>query len=233
MRELKIGRAKDNDIFIDDNSVSRYHAVLVLSDDEFVIVDNNATNGTFVNGSRIKGSQILKVNDILKVGNSIVPWRNYMSNDLTSDEVILDVVTDSIRASEIHKKQINKSIFSRAGIAGIILGVFLLIGMFVFYTNKSDSNKIMHRWECSDECYGISAMNFINKSDVNVITCQYPGGSKRLSKCRWHIVESKRNLVINTDSNVQTIYEYRFTNDQLILVELQSEQVVVLNKDIN
>ena len=49
MRELKIGRAKDNDIFIDDNSVSRYHAVLVLSDDEFVIVDNNATNGTFVN----------------------------------------------------------------------------------------------------------------------------------------------------------------------------------------
>ncbi len=233
MRELKIGRAKDNDIYVDDNSVSRYHAVLVLSDDEYVIVDNNATNGTFVNGSRIKGSQILKINDILKVGNSIVPWRNYISNALTPEYVVEGVVEESILVSEIGKKQRNNPILSRTLIAGVILGICLLVGIIVVYFNNSDSNKIMHQWKCSDDCYGITAMNFINKSDVNIIICQYPGASKRISKGRWYIVESKRNLVINTDSNVQSIYEYRFMNDQLVLVEIQSDQVVVLNKEAN
>jgi hypothetical protein len=79
MRELKIGRLPLNDIIIDDVSVSREHATLIISGDEFSIRDLGSSNGTFVNGMRINGVTRLKRNDILKVGSALVPWMNYLS----------------------------------------------------------------------------------------------------------------------------------------------------------
>ena len=78
MKEIKIGRSNDNDIVIDDNSVSRNHAIIFVSENSTMIQDNNSTNGTFINGRRIQGSSPLQTNDILKVGNMPVPWRNYV-----------------------------------------------------------------------------------------------------------------------------------------------------------
>jgi hypothetical protein len=79
MRELKIGRLPSNDIIINDNSVSREHAVLIVSGNEYSIRDLNSSNGTYVNGMRIHGVSAIKRNDIIKVGSSLVPWMNYLS----------------------------------------------------------------------------------------------------------------------------------------------------------
>lgn len=79
MEELKIGRLPHNDIVIDDLSVSREHAVLIFSENEYVVTDLDSSNGTFVNGNRVKGGRELKRNDILKVGTVLVPWMNYLS----------------------------------------------------------------------------------------------------------------------------------------------------------
>ena len=76
-KEIKIGRADSNDIVTDDPSVSRLHAVIILNGTDWHIVDLNSTNGTFVNGARISGQATLMPHDILKVGNYIVPWKNY------------------------------------------------------------------------------------------------------------------------------------------------------------
>lgn len=49
-----IGRAGSNDVSIDDQSVSKLHASLVLnSERQLMIADTGSTNGTFVNGERI------------------------------------------------------------------------------------------------------------------------------------------------------------------------------------
>ena len=53
-----IGRSPDCDIFLDDVTVSRKHAVLVRADSGFVIEDEGSLNGTFVNRRRIDSSPL-------------------------------------------------------------------------------------------------------------------------------------------------------------------------------
>ena len=53
MREITIGRGQDNDITINDASVSRHHATIIQSSSGIVINDNGSSNGTFINGNRI------------------------------------------------------------------------------------------------------------------------------------------------------------------------------------
>jgi len=78
MKQLRIGRNPDNDIVLDDNSVSRYHATLVILDDSYIFSDNNSSNGSFINGKKIIGEVEVKENDIIKLGNVLLPWMKYV-----------------------------------------------------------------------------------------------------------------------------------------------------------
>ena len=62
-----IGRSPDCDIFLDDVTVSRQHAVLLLSDGGFVIEDQGSLNGTFVNRRRIESAELAD-GDELQIG---------------------------------------------------------------------------------------------------------------------------------------------------------------------
>jgi FHA domain/zinc-ribbon domain len=63
-----IGRSPDNDIFLDDVTVSRKHAVLVQSDGQFRIEDLGSLNGTFVNRRRIDEATRLQSGDEVQIG---------------------------------------------------------------------------------------------------------------------------------------------------------------------
>jgi FHA domain/zinc-ribbon domain len=63
-----IGRSPDNDIFLDDVTVSRKHAVLVQSDGQFRIEDLGSLNGTFVNRRRIDAATRLQSGDEVQIG---------------------------------------------------------------------------------------------------------------------------------------------------------------------
>ncbi|WAJ45096.1 BTAD domain-containing putative transcriptional regulator [Mycobacterium sp. Aquia_216] len=65
----RIGRITDNDIVLDDNDVSRYHAVITDSGTGFVITDLRSTNGVEVQGKRIRGSVTLGDGDHIKIGS--------------------------------------------------------------------------------------------------------------------------------------------------------------------
>jgi len=62
-----IGRSPDCDIFLDDVTVSRNHAVLVKRDQKFVIEDQGSLNGTFVNRRRVDSAE-LEDDDELQIG---------------------------------------------------------------------------------------------------------------------------------------------------------------------
>jgi hypothetical protein len=64
---LTVGRRPDSDIFLDDVTVSRDHAILVRRSVEFYIDDCGSLNGTYVNRSRIE-SQRLSHGDELQIG---------------------------------------------------------------------------------------------------------------------------------------------------------------------
>ena len=63
-----IGRSPDCDIFLDDVTVSRKHAVLVRRDDGLFIEDEGSLNGTFLNRRRIEEPARLENGDELQIG---------------------------------------------------------------------------------------------------------------------------------------------------------------------
>jgi len=64
----RIGRRTDNDIVLDDDDVSRYHAVVIDTGSSFVISDLRSTNGVQVQGRRIRGAATLADGDRIRIG---------------------------------------------------------------------------------------------------------------------------------------------------------------------
>jgi hypothetical protein len=63
----RIGRSPDCEIFLDDVTVSRNHAILVERDGTFSVEDQGSLNGTFVNRRRIDNAE-LQNGDELQIG---------------------------------------------------------------------------------------------------------------------------------------------------------------------
>jgi FHA domain-containing protein/zinc ribbon protein len=63
-----IGRSPDCNIFLDDVTVSRKHAVLTQHDGEISIEDLGSLNGTFVNRRRIESETRLESGDEVQIG---------------------------------------------------------------------------------------------------------------------------------------------------------------------
>ena len=64
---MTIGRRPDSDVFLDDVTVSRDHALLVARGDHWYLDDCGSLNGTYVNRSRID-SHRLEEGDELQIG---------------------------------------------------------------------------------------------------------------------------------------------------------------------
>ena len=62
-----IGRSPDCDIFLDDVTVSRQHAILRRNGSQFLIEDQGSLNGTFVNRRRIESAELAD-GDELQIG---------------------------------------------------------------------------------------------------------------------------------------------------------------------
>ncbi|WP_158019701.1 BTAD domain-containing putative transcriptional regulator [Mycolicibacterium rhodesiae] len=63
----RIGRLSDNDIVLDDNNVSRHHAVIIDTGTSFVITDLRSANGINVRGERIRGTATLADGDTIGI----------------------------------------------------------------------------------------------------------------------------------------------------------------------
>ena len=70
-RDLVIGRSSDLDMVLIEDMVSRKHARISLQDGAITIADLGSTNGTFVNGEKVKKAQ-LKEGDRVLIGTSIL-----------------------------------------------------------------------------------------------------------------------------------------------------------------
>ena len=62
-----IGRSPESDVFFDDVTVSRKHAQIQRSNKEFVVVDSQSLNGTYVNSLSVT-EQVLRMGDELQIG---------------------------------------------------------------------------------------------------------------------------------------------------------------------
>ncbi|GAA3999235.1 FHA domain-containing protein [Streptomyces plumbiresistens] len=91
-RTVRIGRAEDNDLVIDDLVVSRRHAELrALPNETYEIVDLGSHNGTFLNGLSITRA-LVRPGDIVGIGHSAFSLvGDQLQEYVDTGEVSLDV----------------------------------------------------------------------------------------------------------------------------------------------
>lgn len=70
-KQIIVGRSSDLDMVLVEDMVSRKHARIALNDEQIWIEDLGSTNGTFVNGEKVKRAR-LKEGDRVLIGTSIL-----------------------------------------------------------------------------------------------------------------------------------------------------------------
>jgi pSer/pThr/pTyr-binding forkhead associated (FHA) protein len=70
-KEIVVGRSSELDMVLVEDMVSRRHAKLTVTGDQIFIQDLGSTNGTFVNGEKIKRARLSEGDRIL-IGTSII-----------------------------------------------------------------------------------------------------------------------------------------------------------------
>jgi hypothetical protein len=77
-RRINVGRVSDNDLSLNDGSVSKIHAALVMNKEGTLLVaDTGSTNGTYINGRRIAygESRPIEDGDVVGFGDIEVRFR--------------------------------------------------------------------------------------------------------------------------------------------------------------
>src|SRR5687768_12227772 len=77
-KRLNVGRASDNELTLNDASVSKIHAALLMTaEGSLLVADTGSTNGTFLNGRRIAygESRVIEDGDVIGFGDVEVRLR--------------------------------------------------------------------------------------------------------------------------------------------------------------
>lgn len=72
---ITLGRSSEADILIEDSGISRKHLEIRTEDGHSTAVDLGSTNGSFINGRRIRGSAALHDGDSISMGRSKITFR--------------------------------------------------------------------------------------------------------------------------------------------------------------
>lgn len=69
-QEITIGRKNDNLLILDDPYASSHHARVYIKNNDCILEDLASTNGTLLNGEKIKGREYLGAGDEIRIGST-------------------------------------------------------------------------------------------------------------------------------------------------------------------
>lgn len=128
MKVITIGRSSENNIVVNDPKVSRIHMQLVQNDNgDCSVVDLDSVNGTFVNGKKIDGEVYLQFDDVICVGDTILPWQKYI---IPSSTVIPS------QNDKFHLTQKTNKIWWYVSACVVIVLLVSGIGLYYYYDGK-------------------------------------------------------------------------------------------------
>ncbi len=70
--EITIGRVDENDICLPKGNISKKHTKIVVKDGKIIVLDLKSTNGTYVNGKKLAGPQVVTPDDKIYIGDFIL-----------------------------------------------------------------------------------------------------------------------------------------------------------------
>lgn len=108
-QEIVIGRGGELDIVLVEDMVSRKHAKITTQQGKIVIQDLGSTNGTFVNGEKIKRAR-LKEGDRVLIGTSILKLisADDAKNQITGSREQVNATLEAISRSSAGKTDVTK-----------------------------------------------------------------------------------------------------------------------------
>ena len=130
----RIGRMSENDLSIQDDSVSRIHAEFTQTvEGDYTVNDLDSVNGTYLNGIRIYSPERLKAGDLLMIGNLEVAVEeqnenaSVPNNGTSSGEASLRFISleDDFSLSEEDEKNRNALAPAKAPRSGALTGKIL------------------------------------------------------------------------------------------------------------
>ena len=90
---VSIGRNSDNDISLDDPTVSGLHAKIISFFRPTYVQDQRSTNGTFVNGKRVV-EHTLNPGDVIAIGTHKIIFEPNVGDALRKDTQTTMVLSD-------------------------------------------------------------------------------------------------------------------------------------------
>ena len=88
-----IGRSEKCDLPVDNPGVSRVHCQIQFNEKSrtFVLHDNGSSNGSFVNGVKIPGQQVLKNGDCINLGKYSVTFETEAEDEISASSPVAQV----------------------------------------------------------------------------------------------------------------------------------------------
>jgi two-component system, NtrC family, sensor kinase len=108
---VRLGRDPASTIPLHDTEVSRHHAEIRRTDGEYAISDLNSSNGTFVNGQRIRHHQLVS-GDQLQLGGTLMLYTGPAEE---TQEDLADAVSIASPAEAIDRSRIVHSVTQQEG----------------------------------------------------------------------------------------------------------------------
>jgi pSer/pThr/pTyr-binding forkhead associated (FHA) protein len=92
---ITVGRGSSSDIWLDwDSEVSRVHAELGRAGDSWTVADDGLSrNGSYVNGERVLGRRRLLDGDVLRIGSTLMTFRQPQQTTIAETSVAGDGVS--------------------------------------------------------------------------------------------------------------------------------------------
>lgn len=76
MKTIRLGKHSANDYVVSEDTVSRYHAQMTITDSgEVFIRDLGSTNGTYIDGKKIAAETKLVAGNVVRLGNKVINWQ--------------------------------------------------------------------------------------------------------------------------------------------------------------
>lgn len=77
-KSIVIGRHPNSDVVVHDPCVNKYCIrITQYEDGHLTLLDLQSANGCLVNGKRVLGEIELHYCDVVKIGNTVLPWLTY------------------------------------------------------------------------------------------------------------------------------------------------------------
>ena len=140
-RRLNVGRAADNELTLNDKSVSKIHAALLMTaEGTLLVADTGSTNGTYLNGRRIAygESRLIEDGDVVGFGDVEVRLRkseyiaitgmNRFSHNNSAHIILLFLQTPSPSPLPTpHVPERTPALFTLIYVGGFALIILLLL----------------------------------------------------------------------------------------------------------